>query len=89
MRLPWLLVFLAAGAGVWFYNHPDHFGQLRDLIPVAGPEPGTTRLYKWRNPRGEWQMTDTPPPPGTSFERLEYRNDLNVLPVPPRLERER
>lgn len=85
MRPFWLLVFLAAGAGFWYFTHPEQAGYLHALLPGAGPDLKTDRLYKWRNPRGEWQMTDTPPPPGTPFELLEYREDVNVLPVPPQL----
>ncbi|HUT41568.1 MAG TPA: hypothetical protein VM011_09520 [Gammaproteobacteria bacterium] len=85
MRLVWLLVILAVGAGLWFYTNPDAAKDLKDLLPHAISTPGTDRLYKWRNDRGEWQMTDTLPPAGTPFETLDYREDVNVLPVPPQL----
>jgi hypothetical protein len=26
---------------------------------------------------------DAPPPPGVDYQRLDYRGDENVLPVPP------
>ncbi|MGB5538561.1 MAG: hypothetical protein WBO37_00530 [Gammaproteobacteria bacterium] len=85
MRPVWMLVILAAGAGLWLYSNPDSVKDLKDLLPQAVSTPGTDRLYKWRNDRGEWQVTDSLPPPGTSFETLDFREDVNVLPVPPQL----
>ena len=43
------------------------------------------RVYKWRNAKGEWQITDQLPPEGIEYERLEYREDENVIPLPPQL----
>jgi hypothetical protein len=45
---------------------------------------GTTRVYKWRDADGGWQITDEPPPEGTKFEKLEYVNDANVVPSVPK-----
>ena len=89
MRAVWLLVILAAGAGFWFYTHPESAGTLKARLPLAAPHLKTDRLYKWRNDRNEWQVTDTPPPAGTAYEILDYREDVNVLPVPPQLDRDR
>ena len=89
MRVIWLLAILIAGAGLWFYTHPGSTGDLQDLLRQSGSSPGTDRLYKWRNERGEWQVTDTLPAAGTAYETLDYREDVNVLPVPPQLRNER
>ena len=89
MRPAWLLAILVIGAGIWFYTHPDSAAGLKTRLPSAAPSLKSDRLYKWRNTRGEWQVTDTQPPPGIEFETLIYREDLNVLPVPPQLDGER
>ena len=85
MRLLWLLLALLLAAGIFLYLNPDAWKQVRNLPAQTGIGKQTAQLYKWRNPSGEWQITDSPPPQGIEFEMLEYRSDVNVLPVPPQL----
>lgn len=44
----------------------------------------TTKIYKYRNAKGEWVYSNKPPEKsGVEQESvLEYRNDTNVLPAP-------
>ena len=74
-----LLIF----AYIWF--NPDYRQQLEDLSSDTGITKKTARVYKWRNTAGEWQITDHLPPEGIEYKRLDYREDVNVLPVPPQL----
>jgi hypothetical protein len=89
MRALWLLAGLLLLVFVYIYFYPDYrqrIGeQLRELSADAGITKKTTYVYKWRNAKGEWQLTDQPPPAGVEYERLDYREDLNVLPLPPQL----
>ena len=89
MRVAWLLVALLALALAWIWFFPDHRKlvgeQLEELSTDAGITKKTTRVYKWRNTDGEWQLTDHPPPAGVEYEHLDYHEDLNVLPIPPQL----
>jgi len=39
-----------------------------------------TRVYRWRDARGNLNVSTEQPPPGTRFEIREYRDDLNVVP---------
>ena len=84
MRFVWLLVLLLFAAGVYVYLDPGLKSQLLNRTSGLG-KPGTVQAYKWRNTQGEWQLTDTLPPEGIAYERLEHRSDENILPVPPQL----
>ena len=83
MRLFWLLLIVVLAAAVYLYFNPEAGRQLRDQRPEPEFTHKTDRLYKWRDGKGEWQVTDTPPANGTEYEQLNYRDDVNVLPVPP------
>lgn len=89
MRVLLLLIALALLAGAVLYFKPEYRQRLQELSSDVGlsdvvPKQ-TTRLYKWRDSGGRWQVTDHPPPRGTNYEMLEYREDVNVLPRPPGL----
>ena len=87
MRLGWLLLALLLAGGTFLYLNPEYRSRLvasasSMLMPVS-----TSRIYKWRNDKGEWQLTDTLPPEGIAYETLEHRSDENILPRPPRLDK--
>lgn len=83
MRLAWLLLVLVLATVTTLYLFPDAARQLRRQLPGGGFTHTTDRLYKWQDARGEWQVTDVPPPAGIPYQRQDYRDDVNVLPVPP------
>ena len=85
MRLLWILFAVALIGGIYFYQNPAVRIQIEDLSSEAGLSKKTAQLYKWQNPSGEWQITDQLPPEGTDYETLNYREDVNVLPLPPQL----
>ena len=89
MRLFWLLIVLLL-AGLIVYLNPDYKTRLQELVFTAGtslsPAGKTTRVYKWRDAEGQWQISDQPPPLEIDYETLEYHPDLNVLPQPPQLQ---
>jgi hypothetical protein len=84
MRFVWLLIFLLVAAGAYFYLNPELKSQLLNQTSGLGKS-SIVQAYKWRNERGEWQITDTPPPGDVAYELLEHRSDENILPVPPAL----
>ena len=85
MRALLLLAALLLAVLAWMYFNPDYKKQIEDLSSDAGISKKTVRVYKWRNTKGEWQITDQLPPEGVEYERLDYREDENVLPRPPQL----
>jgi hypothetical protein len=50
------------------------------------PPAGTT-VYKWQDAEGNWQFSNTPPPPGVASSTTTYNPDTNVTkavkPEPP------
>jgi hypothetical protein len=90
MRLLLPLIVLVLIAALVAYLKPEYKTRLQDLSFAVGlsdivPKK-TTRLFKWRDVRGNWQITDRLPPAGVDYEMLEYREDVNVLPRPPKLQ---
>ena len=85
MRLVWVLLTIALIGGIYLYQDPELREQIEDLSSEAGLSKKTTSVYKWQNSRGEWQLTDQLPPEGVDYETLDYREDVNVLPLPPQL----
>ena len=90
MRL--LLIILLLVAGLVLYLKPSYRDRLQDLSSDIGlsriTPKKTARLFKWRDASGNWQITDQPPPQGVDYEKLEYRQDVNVLPRPPGLQKQ-
>ena len=85
MRLLWILLAVALIGGIYFYQNPVVRNHIEDFSSDAGLSKKSARLYKWQNAGGEWQITDQLPPEGTDYETLDYREDVNVLPLPPQL----
>jgi hypothetical protein len=79
------LVGALVGVGVYVYLNPLTGPK---WLKESGllPRPAATVVYKWRDREGAWHITDAPPPEGVAFERLEYARDVNVLPLPPKLQ---
>jgi hypothetical protein len=92
MRMFLLLLVLLLVTGIVLYLRPDY----RDRIQYLSSDLGLTRitpkktehLFKWRDASGNWQITDQLPPEGVDYEKLEYREDVNVLPRPPGLQQQ-
>ena len=92
MRLFLLLILLLLVAGLVLYLRPEYRDRIQDLSSDIGlsritPEK-TAHLFKWRDTSGNWQITDQLPPEGVDYEKLEYREDVNVLPRPPGLQQQ-
>lgn len=82
---------LAAAGWAWWYYSPQTLPRgVREQLPVATESPAHNPvLYKWKDDRGQWNITDRPPE-GRAFEEVRVNPDLNVLPagVPPELDQD-
>jgi hypothetical protein len=69
---------LALGGWLWWRYWPDSLPPLVSerlaRSPVANPP-----LYKWRDARGQWQITDRPPP-DRPYEEVRVDPRQNVVP---------
>jgi hypothetical protein len=72
------LILLAAAAWVWWRYFPDTLpavvGETVVRSPVANPP-----LYKWRDSKGQWQVTDKPPS-DRPYETVIVDPNQNVVP---------
>ena len=80
-----LIILIMLSMLAYMYFNPDYKQQLNNMSSDFGIGKKTVYVYKWKNEKGEWQLTDTVAPPGIEYEKLEYREDVNVLPLPPQL----
>jgi len=82
--LRFLLMFAIVVALVLWWS-PDLRRQASALLHDTGLGTTSVTMYKWQNNQGVWQYTQKPPPEGVSFEEIEARSDVNVLPLPEQL----
>jgi len=77
-----LIVLVALGGAAYLYFYPDEAARYLAGTPLKNGLGNTTRpLYQWKDDKGRWQVTDSPPPEGTPYERKQYPVDANVLPM--------
>ena len=79
LRVLLVIVILLAIAGAWFYTHPDQWKKLVKDTPLQ-PPPTVTTTYKWRDAKGNWQVSDRPPPGDIPYEVLIFNSDTNIVP---------
>lgn len=75
---------LLGGLAWWWMGHPGYTTRDQRLERAAAEQKAAEpRLYRWRDDKGVLQITDTPPPAGRKAERVELREDVNVVPMSP------
>lgn len=86
MRLLWAVVAgIVAGAAVawWLGREAPELRQAREQRAQAAAE--ATReesrrvLYRWRSADGVRQLTDSPPPPGVAFEKIDIHGHQGIV----------
>ena len=77
-----VLLLALSGAGGYLYLNPDVWQPWVKGTPLE-PAPTTTRLYKWQDKNGQWQISGEPPTGEIPSEILEYRSDTNIVPSIP------
>ena len=87
-RILWTIVLLGALGAVagYYYLHPEELPAWAAKTAV-GRDMQTTTVYKWQDASGAWHVSDKAPPAGTDYRAEQYTRDVNVLPLPPELQR--
>lgn len=82
-RILLLVVLIASGLYLWRTLAPETVPPaLAPLLEVPGPVAAPARdplLYKWRDDKGQWNITDQPPA-DRPYEAVKVDPNTNVLP---------
>ncbi len=74
-----LILIVAGFAGFWYYQPQQRPDWVTESLPIAPKS--SVKLYRWKGQDGQWVVSDQKPADGVSFERVEVRNDVNVMPA--------
>jgi hypothetical protein len=83
-KISLLILLLALAVGIMLLFYPEKLKEWSKDTPLELP-PTTTILYKWQNSDGEWVVSDDPPAEDIPYQKMKYRSDANVLPLPDEL----
>ena len=81
-----ILILALVGTAGYFYLYPESLPEWAGKTSV-GRDLQTTKVYKWKDASGKWNVSNQPPPDGTEYQIESYHRDENVLPLPPELQR--
>lgn len=72
-------LLMVVTAVLWRF-YPEVLEPLVERTPLKRHLSSSRPVYQWRDARGNWQVTDEPPPEGTPHEIKQYALDANILP---------
>jgi len=77
-KLLWILVIIAAVIGILAYQDPD----LKQwIMKSVGQTEDKSKVYKWKDSDGNWQVSNTRPPSGIVYTEQEYLHNSNIVPA--------
>lgn len=77
-----IILIIIASITYLIYRDPGLQQKLMNKFHQVAPELNKSTLYKWKNVRGEWQVTDKPPASGIPFTSISSKDQINVLQSP-------
>ena len=83
-----IIFLLVAATAVLYFFYPQELREWTEGTPLAPPSPSTT-LFKWKDSDGNLVVTNKPPAKGIPYETVEYRHDVNLMPLPEKLRKTR
>ena len=83
MKLKYSILFIViAVASFFIYQDEALQTKLMGKVHQIAPELNQSTLYKWKNSKGEWQVTDKPPHKGIVFTTISSQDQINIMPSP-------
>lgn len=80
----WISILLVIGLafGIVYYKDPRVQSFFKQQLDQNLPEQIThSKAYRWKDKRGQWTVSDTPPADGSPYEEIQYHRDTNVIPA--------
>lgn len=76
-----VLSIIAVLVIAFLYAKPEYMDSIESFTDKALPDAVThSRAYRWKDSKGQWQLSDKPPADGIDYEVVEYHKDTNVIP---------
>lgn len=82
-----VLLGIIGTAALYIYQDEALQTRLLGKVHQIAPELNQSTLYKWKNNKGEWQITDKPPSKGITFTTITSQDQVNVMPSPEKKKR--
>ena len=79
-----ILLSIILTASLYIYQDEALQDRLMNKIHQIAPEINQSTLYKWKNSKGEWQITDKPPGKDVVFTTITSQDQVNVMPSLPK-----
>ena len=78
-----ILLSIISTSALYLYLDKPLRNKLLGQFHQIAPELNQSTLYKWKNSKGEWQITDKPPRKGIVFTTIHTQDQINVMPSQP------
>lgn len=75
-----ILLSIIGTSALYIYLDEDLQSKLMGKVHQIAPELNKSTLYKWKNTKGEWQITDKPPNKGITFTTITSQDQINIMP---------
>lgn len=70
-----VVLILLAAAAAYLWMNPEQLTAIRSSVPNT-----EQTMYRWKDDRGQWVVSDERPTDDRPFEEVRYDRDANVMP---------
>lgn len=70
-----VILVLMAAAALYLWLNPQQLTAIRSAVPDT-----EQTMYRWKDDRGQWVVSDEPPDDDRPFEEVRYDRNANVMP---------